>query len=38
MERIDAGDNIGLCCPLNTDGAVDVLASNVFYHPIKCEN
>ena len=37
MERGDAGDDIGFCCPLNTDGTVDVLAPNVCYHPIKCE-
>ena len=34
----DIGDNMGLCSPLNTDGAVDVLAPNVFYHSIKCDN
>ena len=32
------GDDVGLCSPLNTDEAVDVLASNVFYHPMKCGN
>ena len=34
----DTDDAMELCSPLNTDGAVEVLVSNVFYRPIGCED